>query len=93
MSLSCLRHVKRDNNAMRPPAPPLASFTGFTGDRSGSMSSMDGKQMEMTHKMIQEVKEDAKKSGVPTFFDFVTFDDKAEVHLDNANLNRTKLPS
>ena len=93
MSLSCLRHVKRDNNAMRPPAPPLASFTGFTGDRSGSMSSMGGKQMEMTHKMIQEVKEDAKKSGVPTFFDFVTFDDKAEVHLDNANLNSTKLPS
>ena len=93
MPLSCLRHVKRDKDASRPPAPPLASFTGFTGDRSGSMSSMGGKQMEMTHKMIQEVKTDAKKSGVPTFFDFVTFDDKAEVHLDNANLNRTKLPS
>ncbi len=93
MPLSCLRHVKRDKDASRPPAPPLASFTGFTGDRSGSMSSMGGKQKEMTHKMIQEVQADAKKSGIPTFFDFVTFDDKAEVHLDNANLNQTKLPS
>lgn len=93
MSLSCLRHVKRDKDVTRPPAPPLASFTGFTGDRSGSMSSMGGKQKEMTHKMIQEVQAAAKKSGIPTFFDFVTFDDKAEVHLDNANLNQTKLPS
>ena len=93
MSLSCLNHVKRDEDATRPPAPPLASFTGFTGDRSGSMSSMGGKQKEMTHKMIQAVQADAKKSGIPTFFDLVTFDDKAEVHLDNANLTRTKLPS
>jgi len=93
MSLSCINHVKRNEEPTRPPAPPLASFTGFTGDRSGSMSSMGGKQKEMTHKMIQEVQADAKKSGVPTFFDLVTFDDQAEVHMDNANLNHTKLPS
>ena len=93
MSLSCLQHVKRSEDTKRPPAPPLASFTGFTGDRSGSMSSMGGKQKEMTHKMIQQVQEDAKKSGVPTFFDFVTFDDTAEVHLNNVELNHAKLPS
>jgi hypothetical protein len=92
MSLSSISHVKRTDGPDRPPAPPIASFTGFTGDRSGSMSSMGGKQKEMTHQMITQVQADAKKSGIPTFFDFCTFDDSAEVHLDNAKLNSMSLP-
>jgi len=54
---------------------------------------MMGKQTEMTHKMLQQVQNDAKKSGVQTFFDFVTFDDLPEVHLDNVEINTAELPS
>ena len=40
--LSCIARVKRttDNDFNRPPDFPQYVFASFTGDRSGSMSSM-----------------------------------------------------
>ena len=90
MILSSFSHVKRDNTNNRPPAPPIASFTGFTGDRSGSMYTMNGKQYEMTNQMLNEIKSSAEISGIPTYLDFVTFDDIVEIHIDNQLLNESK---
>ena len=91
-SLSCLSHIKRTENS-RPPAPPTATFTHIITDRSGSMCSMNGLQIPMNKKLLDETKELAKKTETPTFVTFTTFDDKVEHLTDNKNILDYDVPS
>ncbi len=91
-SLSCISHIKRtDNN--RPPAPPVATFTHVITDRSGSMCSMNGLQIPMNKKLLDETKEMAEKTETPTFVTFTTFDDIVEHLTDNKNILDYDVPS
>ena len=91
-SLSCLSHIKRTENS-RPPAPPTATFTHIITDRSGSMSSMNGLQIPMNKKLLDETKELAKKTETPTFVTFTTFDDEVEHLTSNKNILDYDVPS
>lgn len=91
-SLSCLSHIKRTENS-RPPAPPTATFTHIITDRSGSMCSMNGLQIPMNKKLLDETKELAKKTETPTFVTFTTFDNEVEHLTDNKNILDYDVPS
>lgn len=91
-SLSCISHIKRTENS-RPPAPPVATFTHLITDRSGSMCSMNGLQIPMNKKLLDETKELAEKTETPTFVTFTTFDDKVEHLTNNKNILDYDVPS
>lgn len=91
-SLSCLSHIKRTENS-RPPAPPIATFTHVITDRSGSMCSMNGLQIPMNKKLLDETKGLAKKTETPTFVTFTTFDDQVEHLTKNKNILEYNVPS
>lgn len=91
-SLSCLSHIKRTENS-RPPAPPVATFTHVITDRSGSMCSMNGLQIPMNKKLLDETKEMAEKTETPTFVTFTTFDDQVEHLTNNKNILDYDVPS
>ena len=91
-SLSCLSHIKRTENS-RPPAPPIATFTHVITDRSGSMCSMNGLQIPMNKKLLDETKEMAEKTETPTFVTFTTFDDQVEHLTSNKNILEYDVPS
>ena len=85
MTLSCLSAVKRikDNKFQRPPAIPVAVFAGFTGDRSGSMSTMGNIPAEGLYDWIKSQASSAINNGQQAFISVTTFDDKAELKMDN----------
>ena len=91
-SLSCISHIKRTENR-RPPAPPTATFTHIITDRSGSMCSMNGVQIPMNKKLLDETKEMAEKTETPTFVTFTTFDDQVEHLTHNKNILDYEVPS
>ena len=91
-SLSCLSHIKRTENS-RPPAPPIATFTHVITDRSGSMVSMNGVQIPMNKKLLDETKEMAEKTETPTFVTFTTFDNEVEHLTQNQNILDYDVPS
>ena len=91
-SLSCLSHIKRTGNS-RPPAPPMATFTHVITDRSGSMCSMNGLQIPMNKKLLDETKELAEKTETPPFVTFTTFDDQVEHLTSNENILDYDVPS
>jgi hypothetical protein len=91
-SLSCLSHIKSTENS-RPPAPPMATFTHVITDRSGSMGSMNGLQIPMNKKLLDETKELAEKTETPTFVTFTTFDDQVEHLTINKNILDYDVPS
>ena len=98
MPLSCLSHIKREREAdgalgTRPPAPGVAVFTEFDLDRSGSMCSYNGAQHEATKTLFAQQKKSAKETGAPHFFTVATFDDEAEVYLDNVDAACAEPPS
>ena len=82
-SLSCLSHVKRVTAAKeRPPAPTIYTDVVWCGDRSGSMSSMQGSSEEQAENFMKEHKENAKKMNniIGYHVDFTTFDDEANTY-------------
>jgi len=91
-SLSCISHIKRTENS-RPPAPPTATFTHIITDRSGSMCSMNGVQIPMNKKLLDDTKEMAEKTETPTFVTFTTFDDEVEHLTHNKNILDYDVPS
>ena len=91
-SLSCISHVKRSDN-VRPPAPPVATFAHVITDRSGSMCSMNGLQIPMNKKLLDETKDMAEKTNTPTFVTFTTFDDQVEHLTKNKNILDYDIPS
>ena len=92
-SLSCISHVKRCDDNMRPPAPPVATFVHVITDRSGSMVSMNGLQVPMNKKLLDETKELAEKTKTPTFVTFTTFDDVVQHLTKNKNILDYDVPS
>lgn len=95
---SCISHVKRTRNSdgtlsSRPPAPGVAVFTEFNLDRSGSMCSYGGSQHEATRSLFNQQKTSAKETGAPHFFTVTTFDDKAQVYLDNVDAACAETPT
>ena len=74
-------HVKRKGEG-RPPAPPLVSFCGFTGDQSGSMRSFgpDG-AAEPLYEWYKEQAEGARTEDRAVFLSITTFDDKARQRM------------
>ena len=92
-SLSCISHVKRSDDNMRPPAPPVATFVHVITDRSGSMVSMNGLQVPMNKKLLDETKELAEKTETPTFVTFTTFDDVVQHLAKNKNILDYDVPS
>ena len=80
MTLSCLSAVKRskDNKSQRPAAPPLAVFAGFTGDRSGSMASLQGSGQTGLYNWIKETCASTLNKGSEGRMFVTTFDDVAE---------------
>ena len=87
MPLSCLSHVKRNlnnnENQTRPPPPPYAVFAGWTGDRSGSMCSMDGTHGPALYDWIKDTCDQARNLEQQCFITVSTFDDSHDVHFLN----------
>lgn len=94
-TLSCIARVKRTNDYdyKRPPNFPLFVFASFTGDRSGSMSSMiDGTTNAPASGLYDFVTEQCKNSiivGQECYISVTTFDDKMERVVNN--VKSTKL--
>lgn len=87
MSLSSLAHVGHgDDGSDRKPAPPLAHFVVGCADRSGSMASMGGAPPSQFHEQLHMLATTAKQFGVPTFFTFMSFDDRMEIAFENLDL-------
>lgn len=98
MSLSCLSHIKRareDDGSLgsRPDAPPVAVFTAFDLDRSGSMCSYNGAQHIATKELIAQQKKSAEDSDVPHYLTVTTFDNTATVYLNNIDSKLAEAPS
>lgn len=61
---------------------PHAVFKTIIVDRSGSMSSFQGKHIEMTHRMLMETQEQAENSGVRTRVSLTTFDNEVNYPME-----------
>ena len=61
---------------------PHAVFKTIIVDRSGSMSSFQGKHIEMTHRMLMETQEQAEKSEVRTRISLTTFDNEVNYPME-----------
>lgn len=93
MSMSCIKHVGKDDSGCRHPSPPMAHIVVAVTDRSGSMYSMDGAPPRQIHEQMKDLAETAKKLDVPTYFTLITFDDKMETPIENSNLQTDDIPS
>lgn len=87
-----LNHIKRTENN-RPSAPPFAVINHVICDRSGSMCTFDGVQVDMNEKLLSDAKELATKNNIKTYLTFTTFDTTAETHLDNVDIVTTDIPT
>lgn len=93
--ISCIKHIKRTSNNIRPGAPPLYTDTVWCGDRSGSMCSMGRSPQEGARSFLEEHKKMAIdlncKNGY--FLELTTFDDKASTYYDDdaKNIKRRDL--
>ena len=76
--LSCLGHVKRGDDGIRPPAPVIFTDATFAGDRSGSMQSMGGAPKNGMKRFLDDQLKMAKTTGSQLHLTAVTFDDVAE---------------
>ncbi len=73
---------------MSTPQQPHAVFKSIVVDRSGSMSSFQGKHTEMTHRMLMETQEEAGNSDVRTRVSLTTFDDRTNYPMVNIDPTR-----
>ena len=84
-SLSCLSHVKRENDSARPPAPTLYTDVCWCGDRSGSMSTMGSAPFSGAKNFMKEHKKNSEKMKniIGYHVEFTSFDDKSETHFSD----------
>jgi len=87
-----LNHVKREHN-IRPPAPPFAIINHVICDRSGSMTSFNGIQIDMNQNLINDAKQQAISSNIKTYLTFTTFDTYTQTYLSNIDIKTEQLPS
>ena len=77
-NLSSYSHVKRANDGLRPPAPPLMADVLAVFDRSGSMGCMAQQLYNGALTFVSSQKDQAQQSGIDTKLTLMSFDDKAE---------------
>lgn len=88
-SLSCIARVKRttDNDFNRPPDFPQYVFASFTGDRSGSMSSMININNHVPAKglydFIKSQCNNALLNNQTAYISVTTFDNEDETFINN----------
>lgn len=76
------------------PDLPIAHIIRYVVDRSASMASMGNAPPEQIYSSIQELKDEAEKTGVITRVSLITFDDRKSTFMDNVELNNsTDLPT
>eukprot|EP00466_Bigelowiella_natans_P015418 jgi/Bigna1/89345/estExt_fgenesh1_pg.C_470115 len=73
--------------------PPIATFVEIVIDRSGSMSAMGSGTVEQVFNLLVEQKKTAEETKVPTFVSLTTFDNEAEIRLENVDILKTHLPA
>ena len=71
---------------------PVKSFKTILADRSGSMCSFSGKQYDMAEHLLKDAKKQAVETNQSAYVTFVTFDDKVNTLLDNADLLCVDVP-
>ena len=72
---------------------PYAIFKQIVIDRSGSMSSMGDKPVEMTHRLLMETQEQAKNTGVYTRINVTTFDEDVTHFMQNVDPTVSNMPT
>ena len=77
-------------NARQAPAP-YAVISKTITDRSGSMATFRGAQVSMTHELITDIAQQARDSGIPTYWSFTTFDDKITTHFLDVDLSSDEI--
>ena len=82
--LSSIKNIKRKNNK-RPVVKPLKVFNSIIIDRSGSMTSMRGKHIQMSEQLLLNIKKQFENDDANINVTFRTFDDVVETLLDNVN--------
>jgi hypothetical protein len=92
-TLSCLSHVKRGQDGVRPSAPPALVLLEAVVDRSGSMGSLGNIPANGVMGFITKHQELARLSRTKTLFTLTTFDDIAETPIDGVNLRSWLCPS
>ena len=75
MTLSCLSHVKRGADGVRPDPIPFHVDSGAVIDRSGSMASV----LPGAIAGVRGFAEDQRARNDDSHFEFVSFDDKVEI--------------
>tara|TARA_B100001093_G_scaffold510995_1_gene577971 strand:+ start:2868 stop:3785 length:918 start_codon:yes stop_codon:yes gene_type:complete len=84
---SPLRRSRRLNPVSQENQPvPQWFFAAFTGDRSGSMSSMESAPANGLYEWVAEMKESAIKNNQNGFISVSTFDDISKLVFDNVNV-------
>eukprot|EP00466_Bigelowiella_natans_P014874 jgi/Bigna1/126159/aug1.2_g867 len=73
--------------------PPIATFVEIVIDRSGSMSAMGSGTVEQIFNLLLEQKKTAEETKVPTFVSLTTFDNEAEIRLENVDVLKAQLPT
>eukprot|EP00466_Bigelowiella_natans_P020009 jgi/Bigna1/86109/estExt_fgenesh1_pg.C_80100 len=72
---------------------PIATFVEIVIDRSGSMSAMGSGTVEQIFNLLVEQKKTAEETKVPTFVSLTTFDNEAEIRLENVDILKARLPT
>jgi hypothetical protein len=73
-------------------AQPLAVYKNINVDRSGSMYSMNGKQIPMIHTLLHDTLEQARTTNTPTFVTLNSFDD-TKTTIMNGNILDLQIPT
>ena len=76
------RSRRLNKNGDNEPVPQYF-FAAFTGDRSGSMSSLDSASAEGLYEWVKTMKETSTKNNQEGFISVTTFDDETNKIFDN----------
>ena len=91
-TLNNMNHIKRVGSD-RPPVVPFAVINCVIIDKSSSMTSMQGLQIDMNEKLINDIYQQAQKSKTKTYFTFITFNQESQIHFCNEDILSLELPN
>ena len=86
MSQTMLRRSRRLNKESDNQPVPQWFFAAFTGDRSGSMSSLNNASADGLYEWVKTMKETAINNNQEGFISVTTFDNEAHNILNNVNV-------
>ena len=87
-NMSITKRRTRSNTA----AQPLIVYKNINVDRSGSMYSMNGKQIQMIHTLLHDTLEQSRTTNTPTFVTLNSFDDTKSTII-NGNILDLEIPT